>query len=274
MVEVAEPQRDPRRPQHASRLLTSHKGVGLLLGADKETELDAGTATTMRTHLLHIREIRQTCERGRALREQAGTLTGDAAGQRELSEIDASMAARLADEVVNTHDENEPVDAEVAELPEVLALLIEVIEDHEHGVIATAELTARIGWDAKALGEALRRADIALLLKLHEQLVDMGQACNDYSMEIFARSFYSEQGWAELRRPLLQRLTTCQGRVVSTAHALPMTSPAREAAITASDIAMKLALQDTVDGEPRRSTRIRRGTVPRSLRRSRSPESL
>ncbi|GAB2865313.1 cell division protein FtsK [Lentzea nigeriaca] len=145
----------------ASRLLTSHKGVGLLLGADGETELDAGTATIVRTHLLHIREIRQACERGRALREQAGTLTGDAAGQRELSEMDANMAARLADEVVNTRDENEPVDAEMVELPEVLALLVEVIEDQEHGVIATAELAARIGWDAKTLGEALRRAGVS-----------------------------------------------------------------------------------------------------------------
>ena len=30
----------------ASRMLTSHKSVGLLLGADGETELDAGTATS------------------------------------------------------------------------------------------------------------------------------------------------------------------------------------------------------------------------------------
>ncbi|RDI19661.1 cell division protein FtsK [Lentzea flaviverrucosa] len=144
----------------ASRLLTSHKGVGLLLGADGETELDAGTATTVRTHLLHIREIRQACERGRALREQAGTLTGDAAGQRELSEMDAGMAARLADEVVTTGGENGPVDAEMVELPEVLGLLVEVIEDEEHGVIATEELAGRIGWTAKALGEALRRAGV------------------------------------------------------------------------------------------------------------------
>jgi hypothetical protein len=33
----------------ASKLLTSHKGVGLLLGADGETELSAGDAVTMQT---------------------------------------------------------------------------------------------------------------------------------------------------------------------------------------------------------------------------------
>ncbi|MGO1056953.1 cell division protein FtsK [Crossiella sp. CA198] len=143
----------------ASRLLTSHKGVGLLLGADGETELDAGSATTVRTHLLHITAIRTACERGRVQRELAGTLTGDAAGQHELAALDPITTARMASEVDATAVD-EPVAPQAVELPEVLALLADELADDEHGLIATAELAARIGWQAKPFGEALRRAGV------------------------------------------------------------------------------------------------------------------
>ncbi|WP_447006674.1 cell division protein FtsK [Saccharothrix isguenensis] len=145
----------------ASKLLTSHKGVGLLLGADGETELSAGDAVTVRTHLLHIAAIRAACERGRVLREQAGTLTGDAIGKRDLMVLDPTVAARLADEVTATATDRKPVDAElVHELPEVLALLDGLIGDDEHGLVPTGALAARIGWDVKTLGEALRAAGV------------------------------------------------------------------------------------------------------------------
>ncbi|GAA4024881.1 FtsK/SpoIIIE domain-containing protein [Allokutzneria multivorans] len=148
----------------ASKLLTSHKGVGLLLGADGETELSAGDAVTVRTHLLHIAAIRAACERGRALREQAGTLSGDAAGENHLAELDPTVAARLADEVTTATD-SEPVDADLvdesAELPEVLALLADELGTDESGVVATGDLAARIGMSAKAFGEALRAAGVA-----------------------------------------------------------------------------------------------------------------
>lgn len=145
----------------ASRLLTSHKGVGLLLGADGETELDAGTATTVRTHLLHIREIRQACQRGRTLRETAGTLTGDAVGEHDLAALDPAAMARLADEVTTTAAEVEPVNAEpVVEMPEALALLAAVLDHDEHGLVPTGVLAGRIGWDVKALGQALHAAGV------------------------------------------------------------------------------------------------------------------
>lgn len=148
----------------ASKLLTSHKGVGLLLGADGETELSAGDAVTVRTHLLHIAAIRAACERGRALREQAGTLSGDAAGEKHLAELDPTVAARLADEVTATATGPEPVDAELvdepAELPEVLALLADELGEDESGIIATGDLAARIGMSAKEFGEALRAAGV------------------------------------------------------------------------------------------------------------------
>ncbi|GLZ29368.1 cell division protein FtsK [Lentzea sp. NBRC 105346] len=147
----------------ASRLLTSHKGVGLLLGADGETELDAGTAITVRTHLLHIREIRSACERGRTQREAAGTLTGDAVGEHDVATLAPAAVARLAEEVTETtaEIENMLTVEPMRELPEVLALLVDVIDEHEHGLVAIRDLAARIGWEPKTLGEALTRAQVS-----------------------------------------------------------------------------------------------------------------
>ncbi|MFI9011654.1 hypothetical protein ACIGNX_30905 [Actinosynnema sp. NPDC053489] len=112
----------------------------------------------MRTHLLHITAIRAACKRGRAQRELAGTLTSDATGQRELATLDTITTARLASAVDATT--TEPADPTAAELPEVLALLAGELTDDEHGLVATAEMAARIGWQAKLFGEALRRASV------------------------------------------------------------------------------------------------------------------
>jgi S-DNA-T family DNA segregation ATPase FtsK/SpoIIIE len=150
-----------RAGMDASKLLKSHRGVGLLLGADGETDLEAGEAVTVRTHLLHIKAIRAACQRGRALREAAGTLTGDAVSNRQIGEIPDEVAQRIEQATAL----NEPAASRVAttedvELPEVLALVVDAMADHETGLVATAELAARIGWDAKSLGEAFRRAGV------------------------------------------------------------------------------------------------------------------
>ncbi len=39
-------------------------------------------------------------------------------------------------------------------------MLADVIGEDETGIVTTAELASRIGWEAKALGEALRRWEI------------------------------------------------------------------------------------------------------------------
>lgn len=153
----------------ASKLLKSHKGVGLLLGADGETELDAGEAITVKTDMLVIKAIRAACERGRAARVAAGTLTGDAAGDTELGELSPEVAARIEAEAARAEHATPAPAADVVELvdedqadtmPEVLAQLVGVVDVDETGVVATAELAGRIGWDAKALGEALRSAQV------------------------------------------------------------------------------------------------------------------
>jgi S-DNA-T family DNA segregation ATPase FtsK/SpoIIIE len=148
-----------RAGMDASKLLKSHRGVGLLLGADGETDLDAGEAVAVRTHLLHIKAVRTACQRGRALREAAGTLTGDAAGNEAIGDLPSDVAARI-EQAAAVFEQGVRADVANTELPEVLALLVDVINEHEIGVVATAELAARIDWDAKSLGEALRRAGV------------------------------------------------------------------------------------------------------------------
>jgi S-DNA-T family DNA segregation ATPase FtsK/SpoIIIE len=148
-----------RAGMDASKLLKSHRGVGLLLGADGETDLDAGEAVTVRTHLLHIKAVRTVCQRGRALREAAGTLTGDAAGDEVIGDLPSDIAERI-EQAASVFDSGARVAVASTELPEVLALLVDVIDEHETGVVATAELAARIDWEAKSLGEALRRAGV------------------------------------------------------------------------------------------------------------------
>lgn len=155
----------------SSKLLKSHKGVGLLLGADGETELEASEAVIVRTFKLDIREIRVACERGRALREAAGTLTGDAVGDTAFGDLPAGVVELISQEtaggerdavealeveVVDARDERVDVDP----LPEVLGLLVDVIGDHEQGLVAVSELAERIGWQPKQLGEALRAAEV------------------------------------------------------------------------------------------------------------------
>lgn len=58
----------------ASRLLPSHKGVGILRGM-------TDTPQTVRTHLADGRDAERIITRARLLRETAGTLTGHAAGE-------------------------------------------------------------------------------------------------------------------------------------------------------------------------------------------------
>jgi len=70
----------------ASRLLKSHKGVGLLKGMSD----DAGI---VRTYLADGRDAEAVLTRARALREQEGTLSGDAAGE--------ATATRSADAILD-----------------------------------------------------------------------------------------------------------------------------------------------------------------------------
>jgi S-DNA-T family DNA segregation ATPase FtsK/SpoIIIE len=64
----------------ASKFQRSHKGVGILHGADDGELADEGPQT-VRTHLLDREALELVCDRGRALRLAAGTLEGAATGE-------------------------------------------------------------------------------------------------------------------------------------------------------------------------------------------------
>lgn len=69
----------------ASKLLKSHKGVGLLKGMSDDSGI-------VRTYLANGRDADTILTRARALREAEGTLTGDAAGEQNASRnVDAIL---------------------------------------------------------------------------------------------------------------------------------------------------------------------------------------
>lgn len=79
----------------ASKLLRSHKGVGILLGAD-DGEAAEADARIVRTHLMDLPTLQQIVDRGRELRTKAGTLSGVAAGEEAIPE---NVTPRLLEDV-------------------------------------------------------------------------------------------------------------------------------------------------------------------------------
>jgi S-DNA-T family DNA segregation ATPase FtsK/SpoIIIE len=79
----------------ASKFLSRHKGVGILLGADDGDLAERG-GQTVRTHLLGGEDLDAVCARGRAQREAEHTLTGMAAGQVPVVQ---SRPARVLDDL-------------------------------------------------------------------------------------------------------------------------------------------------------------------------------
>lgn len=64
----------------ASKLLRSHKGVGIIVGADDGPLAESGPQT-VRGDYIDLPPMRRISERGKRLREEAGTLAGDATGE-------------------------------------------------------------------------------------------------------------------------------------------------------------------------------------------------
>lgn len=119
------------RGYDSSRLLPSHKGVGILR-PDGETQAGADVlALTVRTFYMPNEDWRAICERGRALRENEGTLTGQAAGQDapllERAEVVQALGGPTWDEI---------------ELPEPLSAVVDYLGDEldVREFVPTAEL--------------------------------------------------------------------------------------------------------------------------------------
>lgn len=79
----------------ASKFQRSHKGVGILLGADDGELADAG-GQTVRTHLADLHTVTAICQRGRDLRVAAGTLAGHAAGEQIEERVTISVLDDVA----------------------------------------------------------------------------------------------------------------------------------------------------------------------------------
>ncbi|MEV0054313.1 cell division protein FtsK [Saccharopolyspora shandongensis] len=127
----------------ASTLLPSHKGVGILR-PDGDTDAGADTlAVTVRTFYMHNAEWRAICERGRSLRETAGTLTGHAAGDDTPRAIDQTAVVKALGSSTGT-EAGAPV-----ELPEPLASVAEYLGDDlgQREFVPTAELTEALDVD-------------------------------------------------------------------------------------------------------------------------------
>jgi len=107
------------RGYDSSRLLPTHKGVGILR---PDGNTDSGTdalAITVRTYYMPNDDWRTICERGRQLRVTAGTLTGHASGRHLPPQLDSIAVAQAIDAGTNRKSDESTV-----ELPEPLASVI------------------------------------------------------------------------------------------------------------------------------------------------------
>jgi DNA segregation ATPase FtsK/SpoIIIE, S-DNA-T family len=139
------------RGYDSSRLLPSHKGVGILR-PDGETE--AGTdalAITVRTYYMPNDDWHTICQRGRALRETTGTLTGHATGTEPTPALDHAAVA-LA--IGSTPP---PQPARPIELPEPLASVVDYLgEDIDtREFVPTAELVEALGVEPTLFGRQM-----------------------------------------------------------------------------------------------------------------------
>jgi len=141
------------RGYDSSRLLASHKGVGILR-PDGDTQAGADVlALTVRTYYMPNDDWQEICQRGRVLREAAGTLTGHAAGQDMAPVLDHAAAVKA----IGTGSAQQPDRQPVVELPEPLAAVIEHLDESESlpDFIATADLAEALDLDAAWLGRRL-----------------------------------------------------------------------------------------------------------------------
>jgi DNA segregation ATPase FtsK/SpoIIIE, S-DNA-T family len=138
------------RGYDSSRLLASHKGVGILR-PDGETQAGAAVlALTVRTYYMPNEDWHELCRRGRALRDAAGTLTGHAAGRDTAPELDHSAVVRA----IGTGTPS-PQTARV--LPEPLASVVAYLGDDldEREFIPTAELVEALDVEPNSFGRAM-----------------------------------------------------------------------------------------------------------------------
>jgi S-DNA-T family DNA segregation ATPase FtsK/SpoIIIE len=147
------------RGYDSSTLLPSHKGVGILRPDGETDSGGAGAdvlALTVRTYLMRNPDWRAICERGRSLREEAGTLTGHAIGDDRHHEIDAAAVVKALGTQAGTSEQADG--GPVVDLPEPLASVADYLSDEsgEREFIPTSELVEALSVDPTLFGQQMR----------------------------------------------------------------------------------------------------------------------
>ncbi|ONI77363.1 cell division protein FtsK [Actinosynnema sp. ALI-1.44] len=140
------------RGYDASTLLASHKGVGILR-PDGEASNGDVVATTLRTYYMSNQDWQNICQRGRALREAAGTLTGYAVGEDAASELDQAVLVRA----IGSGTSDDETDEAVLEVVEPLASVVAYLGDEvdSRPFVPTAELIEALGVEPTAFGRQM-----------------------------------------------------------------------------------------------------------------------
>jgi S-DNA-T family DNA segregation ATPase FtsK/SpoIIIE len=147
----------------SSRLLPSHKGVGILR-PDGETAAGADVLAMMvRTDYMPNNDWTTLCERGRALRAAAGTLTGHAIGAVSVPVLDPATVAHVIGPGQTT-DDTLLARAVPEDLPEPLASVVEYLgadlEDGGREFVPTAELIDALDMEPAGVRTADGRAGL------------------------------------------------------------------------------------------------------------------
>jgi S-DNA-T family DNA segregation ATPase FtsK/SpoIIIE len=145
----------------SSRLLPSHKGVGILR-PDGETTAGADVlAITVRTDYMPNTDWTALCNRGRALRAAAGTLTGHAIGTTPVPEFDPATVADVIGlpHQITTFDEEDEGPQPIPDLPQPFASVVEYLgADLDGGrreFVPTAELIEALNVEPTAFGRQM-----------------------------------------------------------------------------------------------------------------------
>ncbi|GGS28251.1 cell division protein FtsK [Actinokineospora fastidiosa] len=148
------------RGYDSSRLLASHKGVGILR-PDGEVQAGADVlALTVRTYYMPNEDWRVLCERGRALREAEGTLTGHATGRDVALVLDHTAAVKAIGAGTTSDGPVWRPDG----LPEPLAAVVtylgdELDEEDGRDFIPTAELAEALDVEPTAFARQMAGLD-------------------------------------------------------------------------------------------------------------------
>ena len=141
------------RGYDSSRLLASHKGVGILR-PDGDTQAGSDVlALTVRTYYMPNEDWQMISQRGRALREAEGTLTGHAAGEDLPPALDHSAAVRA---IGAGSAQRRPLRS--AGVPDPLASIVDHLDELGAGApefVSNADLAEVLDFDPAWLGRRL-----------------------------------------------------------------------------------------------------------------------